>query len=103
ARAGIDVGNLADGENLVAGRCSAVEQGRLGRRHGEIPAIAGAFEIFRILTDEGSGDDAADAQRRRHRKGDLADAIEPVEAEMAFVRGDLEDTVDGGVADGLAG
>ena len=54
------------------------------------------------LADEGPGDHPADAQRVDDLGGDAADLVEPVEAEMRLVRGDLQHAVGGGVEDRLA-
>src|SRR5690606_1355303 len=78
AGAGIDVGNLADGEDLVAGRPVAVEQGRLGRGNGVVAPIAGALEGLRAVPEKGPGNDAADLQRFGQREGDAANLVEPV-------------------------
>ena len=48
------------------------------------------LKVVARLADEGAGDDAADLQRRGQLEGDLADLVEPLEAEMRLVRGDLE-------------
>ena len=99
---GEDVADLADGVGAAAGRDHAVEDGRLGRRDGEVLAVGGAREGLRRLADEGAGDDAADAQRVHDLGGDAADLVEAVEAEMRLVGGDLQHAVGGGVEDGLA-
>ena len=65
-----------------AGVLGAIEQRRLGRRDGEVAAIAGALEGVGGLADEGPGDDAADHQRRGQLERRLADLVEPLEAEM---------------------
>jgi hypothetical protein len=99
----VDVADLADADHLAAAPGDAVEQRRLRRRHGIVAAVGGALEVGRRLADEGPGDDAADVQRVDQPANDLAERIEPLEAEMGLVRGDLEDGIGRGVADRLAG
>ena len=72
-RPGEQVLDLADGEDLVAGRLQAVEQRRRERRQREIPPVGGARERAGEA-DERPGDDAADAEAdARELEGDLAD------------------------------
>ena len=83
--AGIDVGNLADGIDLIAGGLIAVEQGRLGRGNGEVAAIAGALEGGGGLADEWPRDHASDPERIDQPAHHLAEFIKPLQAEMDFM------------------
>ena len=100
---GEDVADLADADHPPPGRDQPVEQRRLRRRHGVVAAVGGAAEIAARLADEGPRDHPADVERIDEPAGDLADLVEPLEAEGALMRGDLEDRVGRGVADRLAG
>ena len=103
AGACVDVGNLADGEDLAAFSLEPIQKGRFWRRDCEVAAIAGALEGIAGFAGEGARDDAADHHGRGELEGDLADLVEALEAKMLFARGDLEDAVDRGVADRFAG
>ena len=70
---------------------------------GEILAVAGALEPVFGRADEGPRDDAADIERVAELPGDAAELVEPLEPERLLMRGDLQDAVDRGVADRLAG
>ena len=100
---GEDVADLADGDDLAAMRDHPVEQGRLGRRHGKILAVRRAAEGLAGLADERPGDHAADMQRVAQVPHHLAEIIEALEPEMLLMRGDLQNGVDGSVADRHAG
>src|SRR5690606_25392700 len=93
----IDVRDLADGEDLPSRLFHAIEQRRLRRGNGEVAAVAGALESVPGFAGKGTRDDAADLHGLGEFEGDLADAVEPLEAEMGLVGGDLEHRIDRGV------
>src|SRR3569833_1027408 len=64
--------------------------------------MRGALELAHAVADEGPGDDAGDLQWLQQALGTGADRIEPVQAEMRFMRGDLELGIRRGVADRLS-
>ena len=66
-------------------------------------AVAGAFELAFALADERPSDDAADIVLVHQVAGDLADVVEALQAEVLFVRGDLEHGIRRRVDDRLAG
>ncbi len=79
-----------------------VEDRRLRRRHGVVVPVGGALEGLRRLADERPRDHPADVERVAESPRDLADLVEPVEAEVRLVRRDLEDRIGRRVADRLA-
>ncbi len=100
---GEDVADLADCDDLAAARGQPVEQRRLRRRHGIVAAVVGALEGSDGFADKRPSDHPPDVQRIDQPAHRLAELVEPLQAEMRFVRGDLQDEVDRGVADRLAG
>ena len=94
---------LPIGVGPTAGGDHPVEERRFGRRDGEVLAVRGTDEGAGGLADEGAGDDPADAERVDDLGADAADLVEPIEAEVRLVRGDLQHAVGGGVEDRLAG
>src|SRR3984957_6969505 len=95
----VDVVNLADAENRYAALGEHIHQHGTRRRHGEVVAPFGAAKIPGGA-DEWPGDHAADAVRRfEHGAGDLAHAIEFGHRNNFFVRGNLKNTVAGGIYD----
>ena len=65
--------------------------------------IGGSAEGRGCLANEGAGDDPSDIQRINVPPRDRAELVEPLQAEMGLVGGDLQDAVGGGVEDRLAG
>ncbi len=103
AHPGVDIRDLADRDHLPARARELVEHGGRRRRHRQVAAIAGAGEVVRRVAHEGPRDHAADVVGIHLLAGDLAEAVEPLEAEAAFVAGDLEHRVGRGIEDRLAG
>lgn len=98
-----DVLDLADGDHFFALTLQTVED-RIGEGlHGIVAAVLGAG-VFPVAAHEGTRDDAADQILALQQVScDGADAVQLLKGHDLLVRGDLEDTVGGGVDDELAG
>ena len=68
-----------------------------------VMAVVGPLEGGGGLADERPCDHPPDSQRINQPAHDLTEFVKPLEPEMALMRGDLQDRVDRGVADRLAG
>ena len=101
AAMGENIADLADSDHPAAAPRQPVEQGRLGRRHGIIPPVAGANEIHRGFSEEGPCNHPPDLQLVDQTAGDFADRIEAVQSELGLMRCDLEDRIGRCVADRL--
>ena len=99
-----DVADLADADDLAAARRPAgrAASARAAARRNRAGWRC-ARKSRRALADEGPGDHPPDVQRIDQLAHDLAELIEPIEAEMRLVRGDLDDGIGRCVADRLAG
>ena len=80
-----------------------VEQRRSGGGTAKVAPVGRALEAGRGFADERPRDHPADIQRIDQFAHDLAKLVEPIEAEMRLMRGDLDDGIGRGVADRLAG
>ena len=102
AAMGKDIGDLADGIDGSAVFRHGVQQGRFRCGHGIVVTVPRTGEGARFLTDERTGDDTGDPVRPDQFKSSLAEAVQPVQAKIPFVRGYLEDTVRRRIDDGFA-
>ncbi len=100
---GENVADLADRMHPVTRLHHPVEQRRFRRKHGKIAPVACALEGGTGLADEGTRNDPSDIEGIDDPPHRLAERNQPVEAEMGFMRGYLEDAVGGRIADRLAG
>ena len=100
---GEDVGDLADGDDGASGCRGMIEQGGARRLDGEVAAVGGAREGGRVAADERPRYDAPDVQRIGKLTRDGAHLVKAIQAEGRLMGSDLDDGVDGGVDDGLAG
>src|SRR5271165_1264064 len=98
---GEDVADLADRDNRAAPAGRPLQEIAVRRGNREILAARSADEILGASADEGPRDDAPDVERIAQSARNPAEFIEPFEPEGFFVRGDLEDRVGRGVADGF--
>ena len=99
----VDVGDLADADDVAAGIDEFVEHGRCVRRRGQVATVAGADEARCIVADERTRDNTTDPVFVDELTRDVAELVQPVEAERLLVRGDLEHAVGRRVDDRLAG
>ena len=97
-----NVVDLADCDDVAAGRGGRIENGRRRRRHGIIAAVSRARKPAIRVSDEGPRNDPADAQGIDEFARYCADSIETLQSEAFLVRSDLEDAVCRRVADGFA-
>src|SRR5260221_7000048 len=98
-----EVLDLADADDVVAGRRQVIQQRRLGRLQREVAAMRRAREVAR-RADERPRDYPANcvlAGEQPTRR--LAHTIQLVEWDHFFVRRQLKDAVGGGVENRLAG
>src|SRR5579863_5131965 len=99
----VDVVNLSDAENWYGALCKDVQQHRLRRIDGVIVAPRRSHKVSR-RSREWPGNHATHAMRPVEEfPGDFAHMIQFRNRNDVFVCGDLENTVTGGVHDGLAG
>ncbi len=98
----VDIGDLADADDLAAGLHQLVEHRVRRRRHGQVAAIARAFEVAAIGADERPRNHPAHVVVVDQLARDIADVVQALQAEGLFVAGDLEHAVGRSVDDRLA-
>ena len=101
SRWGEDIADLADRDDRAACARRPLQEIAVRRGNREILAMRSADEILRASADKRPSDDAPDVDGIAQSARNAAKFIEPFEPEGFFVRGDLEDRVGRGVADGF--
>ena len=101
AAMGEDVADLADAENLAAARNQPIEKCRFGRRDGKVAPVRRSLETGRAFADKRTRDHPPDIQGIDQFANDTAKLIQPIETEMQFMRGDLDDGIGRCVANWL--
>jgi hypothetical protein len=103
AAMGEDVVDLAHRMHHPPRGRGPVHQRGLGRRDGVVAPVAGPGETRFGAAQERPRDRPSDAAGVQEGREPFAERVEPVEPERLFMRGDLDDAVGRGVADGPAG
>ena len=82
---GVDIGNLANTDDLSAGRHELVEHRRQMWQRRQVAPVTGTHVILRAVTDERPRDDAADVVVVDQLAGYVAEFVEPLQPERLFV------------------
>ena len=93
AAMGKDVADLANADDLATARCQTVEQPSLGWRSGVVAEFGCILKLSLVLDEEGACDDFSDLQWVDKAVDNLAQLVGPLQTEMRFMRGDLQDRI----------